>query len=279
MPPSATATACWPADAVAAAPPSPPRPAASLRVSHRTRGCSCARASCSWTRGEASAVLRPPNRANPHSPFPALPSPVQPLAAVLRLPCRCLTAASERLTPLQPCTPPPRAGEHAYAKVDGAHVWLDHYDSRAGSGGVDLCGGPTPERRVRIPVTATVPHHARCCALALQPQPLLHSSNETTPPPHTVVHYLMPPASLSRPIAPRTVPSTSASAARFSPRRVEPAVTPRGPWTMWRCTRDDAWAAGSVMCGGNPSKRARVGGLGREARIEQYTRHMRVQFG
>jgi len=51
-------------------------------------------------------------------------------------------------------------GEHAYAKVDGAHVWLDHYDARAGSGGVDVCGGPTPERRMRIPVTATVPHNA-----------------------------------------------------------------------------------------------------------------------
>ena len=46
--------------------------------------------------------------------------------------------------------------------MDGAHVWLDHYDARAGSGGVDVCGGPTPERRMRIPVTATVPHNARC---------------------------------------------------------------------------------------------------------------------
>ena len=98
VPPSATATACWPADAVAAAAAPaaaapPPRPAASLRVSHRTRGCSCARASCSWTRGEASASIQPHNRANPHSPFPALPSPVQPLAAALRLPCGCLAAA------------------------------------------------------------------------------------------------------------------------------------------------------------------------------------------
>ena len=133
---------------------------------------------------------------NPHSPFPALPSPVQPLAAALRLPCRRLTAASERLTPLQPCIPPspppPRAGEHAYAKVDGAHVWLDHYDARAGSGGVDLCGGPTPERRVRIPVTATVPHNARCCALALHPQPLLHSSDETAAHSGTLPHALAP---------------------------------------------------------------------------------------
>ena len=51
-------------------------------------------------------------------------------------------------------------GEHAYAKVDGQHVWLDHYDSTAGSGGIDVCGGPTPERRLRIPVAATVPHSA-----------------------------------------------------------------------------------------------------------------------
>ena len=44
--------------------------------------------------------------------------------------------------------------------VAGVHVWLDHYDARAGSGGVDVCGGPTLERRLRIPVSATVPHSA-----------------------------------------------------------------------------------------------------------------------
>ena len=43
---------------------------------------------------------------------------------------------------------------------------------------------------------------------------------------------------------PLTVPSTSASAARFGPRRVAPAVRPRGLWTMWKYTRDDARAAG-----------------------------------
>ena len=63
-------------------------------------------------------------------------------------------------------------------------MWLDHYDARAGSGGVDLCGGPTPERRVRIPVTATVPHNARC-ALRLAPTaPSIRATRQ---------HYLMPP--------------------------------------------------------------------------------------
>ena len=80
----------------------------------------------------------------PHSPLTAPRPHSQPLAA-----------------PPEPNLPP-FTGEHAYAKVDGAHVWLDHYDARAGSGGVDVCGGPTPERRMRIPVTATVPHNARC---------------------------------------------------------------------------------------------------------------------
>lgn len=51
-------------------------------------------------------------------------------------------------------------GEHAYAKVDGEHVWLDHHDSRSISGGVDLCGGAARETRVRVPVRASVRHTA-----------------------------------------------------------------------------------------------------------------------
>jgi len=51
-------------------------------------------------------------------------------------------------------------GEHAYAKVDGEHVWLDHHDARSIRGGVDMCGGAAPETRVRVPVRASVPHTA-----------------------------------------------------------------------------------------------------------------------
>jgi len=109
-------------------------------------------------------------------------------------------------------------------------VWLDHYDARAGSGGVDVCGGPTPERRMRIPVTATVPHNARC-ALSHFPRTHHYTTSSTQSRSDALLH-------------PLTVPSTSASAARFSPRRVAPAVRPRGLWTMWKYTRDDARAAG-----------------------------------
>ena len=153
---------------------------------------------------------------------------MQPLAAALRLPCRRLTAASERLTPLQPCTtpspPPPRAGEHAYAKVDGAHVWLDHYDARAGSGGVDLCGGPTPERRVRIPVTATVPHNARC---ALSPCTHNPFYIRATKQPHTVVHYLMP----LRPLTPHRSPHSSVNISFGS--TLQPAAGGTGCEASW----------------------------------------------
>ena len=109
-------------------------------------------------------------------------------------------------------------------------MWLDHYDARAGSGGVDVCGGPTPERRMRIPVTATVPHNARC-ALSHFPRTHRYTTSSTQSRSDALLH-------------PLTVPSTSASAARFSPRRVAPAVRPRGLWTMWKYTRDDARAAG-----------------------------------
>ena len=51
-------------------------------------------------------------------------------------------------------------GEHAYAKVDGEHVWLDHHDTRGTSGGVDLCGCTAPDTRVREPVRASEPHTA-----------------------------------------------------------------------------------------------------------------------
>ena len=52
-------------------------------------------------------------------------------------------------------------GEHAYATLDGAPVWLDRYDGGSGGkGGVDMCGGPTPERRWRVPVRGTVAHNA-----------------------------------------------------------------------------------------------------------------------
>ena len=52
-------------------------------------------------------------------------------------------------------------GEHAYATLDGAPVWLDRYDGASGAdGGVDLCGGPTPERRWRVAVRGSVAHNA-----------------------------------------------------------------------------------------------------------------------
>ena len=93
-----------------------------------------------------------------------------------------------------------------------------------------MCGGPTPERRMRIPVTATVPHNARC-ALSHFPRTHRYTTSSTQCRSDALLH-------------PLTVPSTSASAARFSPRRVAPAVRPRGLWTMWKYTRDDARAAG-----------------------------------
>ena len=111
VPTSATVTACWPAVAAAPAPapaPAPaaaaaaaaaPRPAASWKVCHRTRGYSCARASCSWTRGEASRRLTAPYKtvqtltalSSPAQPHAALTAPATPCGP-LRPPCRPLTA-------------------------------------------------------------------------------------------------------------------------------------------------------------------------------------------
>ena len=106
-----------------------------------------------------TALSRP---AQPRAALTARCSPLQPPYRRLTAPSQRPTATHSHLHPPPRAQSPPLTGEHAYAKVDGAHVWLDHYDARAGSGGVDVCGGPTPERRMRIPVTANVPHNARC---------------------------------------------------------------------------------------------------------------------
>ena len=155
---------------------------------------------------------------------------MQPLAA----PCSRLTAPRPHSQPLAaPPEPnlPPFTGEHAYAKVDGAHVWLDHYDARAGSGGVDVCGGPTPERRMRIPVTATVPHNARRASRLAPRTPLIFEHLYSLATAHSPAHTFTPPHPPPGSLTPHCIPYSSVNISFGS--TLQPAAGGAGCEASW----------------------------------------------
>ena len=49
-------------------------------------------------------------------------------------------------------------GETAFLQIDGQTAWMDSADSRSGPPGINVAGGPTPERRWGVPVDVVMPH-------------------------------------------------------------------------------------------------------------------------
>ena len=49
-------------------------------------------------------------------------------------------------------------GETAFLQIDGKMAWMDTADSRDAPPGINVAGGPHPERRWGVPVDVVLPH-------------------------------------------------------------------------------------------------------------------------
>ena len=180
-----------------------------------------------------------------HSPFQPCPAPCSPNS-----PCNPLRPLAAALPP--PHSPPhsPLTAPHLHSQPLAAPQSLitpPYRRARLRQGGRRACvarplrraRGQRRRGRVRRSDTRAADAYPRDGDRAAQRQ--------VCPLPFPRTHRYTTSSAQSRSDAllhPLTVPSTSASAARFGPRRVAPAVRPRGLWTMWKYTRDDARAAG-----------------------------------